>query len=113
VFAFQDLDVYRWAIRFLQLASTLSDQAYNGHVEVYEQLQRAALTIPISIAKGNDKGPLGERHARGHFRAARRSAIECAAIVDSLEALNAISPEDLTMARDILERIVSSLSRMA
>ena len=113
MFGFQDLDVYRWAIRFLQLASSLSDQAVNGQHEVFDQLQRAALAIPVNIAKGTDKGPLGDRGARQYFRTARRSAVECAAIVDALEAINAISPEDLTMARDMLDRTVSNLGRLA
>ena len=112
MFGFQDLDVYRWSIRFLQLTSTLADQAVHGQREVYDQLRRAAMIVPVNIAKGNDRGPLADRHARNYYRRARRSTVECAAIIDALEAINAISPEDLTMARDILERMVSSLGRM-
>jgi hypothetical protein len=44
---------------------------------------------------------------------ARGSALECAAIVDAFEALEFVPVHELTTHRELVERIVSMLTRMA
>ena len=72
-----------------------------------DQLRRAAVNIPLSIAEGSAKIPHDEPGARRCFAEARRSALEAAAMVDGLETLGASPAPELERARTLLERIVT------
>jgi four helix bundle protein len=63
----------------------------------------------LNIAEGSGKG---DRDAARFYTIARGSALECAAILDVLEALGAATPEDLRLCRELLERIVSMLTKL-
>ena len=109
MFGFQRLDVYRCAVRFLALSSPITERLPRGHGALADQLRRAALSVPLNIAEGSGKGG---RDAARFYTIARGSALECAAILDALEALGAIAPEDLVEPRVLLERIVSMLTKL-
>jgi four helix bundle protein len=113
MFGFQGLDVYRCAVRFLGVASSLAEQVPRGHGDLADQLRRAALSIPLNIAEGSGKGTPDHADARRFFAIARGSALECAAIVDALEVIDPQSATDAAKARELLERVVAMLSRMA
>ena len=102
MFGFQKLDVYRCAVAFLGVASTLAESIPRGHSALADQLRRAALSVPLNIAEGSGKGTMEDREARRFYGIARNSALECAAIVDALQR-----------ARELLERVVSMLTKMA
>jgi four helix bundle protein len=110
MFGFQRLDVYRCASQFLGLAIHLAERAPRGYGELGEQLRRAALSVPLNIAEGSGKS---ERDARRFYAIARGSALECAAILDAFGALEFVQDTDLSEPLELLERIVSMLSRMA
>ncbi len=112
MFGFQQLDVYQCAITFLGRSSVLAACVPRGQGELADQLRRAALSIPLNIAEGSGKGVLAAREARRFYGIARGSALECAAIVDAMAALELLPPDDAGNARDLLERIVSMLSRV-
>jgi four helix bundle protein len=107
---FQRLDVYRCAVRFLGLAASLATRIPRGQAELADQLRRAALSIPLNIAEGSGKEG---RDAARYYRIARGSALECAAIVDAAEALGLLPATDVTEERELVERIVSMLTKMA
>jgi len=54
-----------------------------------------------------------DREARRFYAIARGSALQCAAIVDALAALQFVPGDQASSAHDLLERIVSMLTRMA
>jgi four helix bundle protein len=112
MFGFQKLDVYRCAATFLGLASTLAERVPRGHTALADQLRRASLSVPLNIAEGSGKGTVEDRDARRFYAIARGSALECAAIVDALETLGFVLADEATRARELLERIVSMLTRM-
>ena len=47
-----------------------------------------------------------------HHRIARGSAMECGAAVDIIRLLRVAEPEDLARARELVERVVSMLTKM-
>jgi four helix bundle protein len=78
--------VHRCTVTFLGVASTLAERVTRGHSALADQLRRAALSVPLNIAEGSGKGTMEDREARRFYAIARGSALECAAIVDALEA---------------------------
>ena len=112
MFGFQKLDVYRCAVTFLGSASTLAEPIPRGHSVLADQLRRAALSVPLNIAEGSGKGSMDDREARRFYAIARGSALECAAIVHALLALRFVLADEATGAHELLERIVSMLTKM-
>ena len=102
--------MYRCAVSFLGHAARLSSRVPRGYAALGDQLRRAALSISLNIAEGTGK-PDGD--ARRFYGIARGSALECAAIVDAFEALEFVPVQELTAHRELLERIVSMLTRMS
>ncbi len=49
MFGFQKLDVYRCAVTFLGVASTLAERVPRGHSALSDQLRRAALSVPHEL----------------------------------------------------------------
>jgi four helix bundle protein len=60
-------------------------------------------------AEGSGKS---DRDAARFYTIARASALECAAILDALEALRAVGSKDLESSRELLERVVSMLTKL-
>jgi four helix bundle protein len=110
MFGFQRLDVYQCAVKFLGLAAHLGERTPRGYAPLGDQLRRAALSVPLNIAEGSGKS---ERDAQRFYAIARGSALECAAVLDAFRALGFAEDGELTEALDLLERIVSMLTRMA
>ena len=76
-----------------------------------DQLQRAALSIPLNIAEGAGEYSVDEK-AR-FYRMAKRSATECAGILDVCQRLQLVNEERYTKGRELLISIVSMLVKMA
>jgi four helix bundle protein len=109
MFGFQRLDVYRCAVSWLAKAMVLAERAGPGHGGIADQLKRAALSITLNIAEGTGRF---EKDERRFYTSARGSALECAAVLDALEALKLVDPENLGEPRELLVRIVSMLTKM-
>src|SRR6478752_2384373 len=107
MFGFQRLDVYRASTQFLGLTSKLVARIPRGHRDLIDQLRRAALSVPLNIAEGSGKF---SRDAVRFYTIARGSALECAAILDALEAMAVLDEASLEHARALLERVVSMLT---
>ncbi len=110
MFGFQGLDVYRCAVEFLGHAAGLAGRAPRGFSALGDQLRRAALSISLNIAEGSGKP---DRDAKRFYGIARGSALECAAILDAFGALRFVEPAELVRPTELLERVVSMLTRMA
>jgi four helix bundle protein len=108
--SFQKLDVYKCAIEFLALACDLSAQASRGNGPILDQLRRAATSIPLNIAEA--AGRTGSADAARCYAIARGSAMECAAILDTLCVLEIADAERHRRGNDLLERIVAMLTKL-
>jgi four helix bundle protein len=102
--------VYRCAVQFLGLAARLGERAPRGYGSLCDQLRRAALSVPLNIAEGSGTS---DRDAQRFYAIARGSALECAAILDAFGALGFVRDSDRIEPLELLERIVSMLTRMA
>lgn len=87
----------------------LAEHAGHGHGGIADQLKRAALSIPLNIAEGTGRF---EKDERRFYTSARGSALECAAVLDAMEALQLVDTEKLSDSRELLVRIVSMLTKM-
>ncbi len=109
MFGFQRLDAYQCAVQFLARSASLAERAPRGYGDLSDQLRRAALSVPLNIAEGSGKT---DRDAARFYTIARASALECAAILDALEALGIVNANDLVSSRELLERVVSMLTKL-
>jgi len=117
-FDHEHLDVYQVAVDFVVEATRLANGFPRGHSSHADQLRRAAASICCNIAEGSGEFSTAEK-AR-FYRMAKRSATECAALLDVRKALDLaageqqMGPDDsLADARRLLVRIVSMLVKMA
>ncbi len=108
--SFQRLDVYRCAVEFLAYAHKLSSGAPRGNASMFDQLKRAATSIPLNI--GEAAGRTGNADAARAYAIARGSAMECAAVLDALLAINVIDADDHTPGLQLVERLVAMLSKL-
>ena len=111
VFDHDRLDVYRAAVQFVALVEALLDKAPAGRAYLADQLRRAATSITLNIAEG--AGEFSPRDKARFYRMARRSATECAAVLDVLAQLRLADEPSLAGGRELLQRIVSMLVRMS
>ena len=109
-FDHERLDVYQVSISFVSLADDIVEHLPRGRAYLADQLQRAALSIPLNIAEG--AGEFSPKDKKRFYRMALRSATECAAIFDVCSRLKTAENETLDSGRDSLLRVVSVLTRM-
>jgi four helix bundle protein len=82
MFDFEKFDVYIKAKQFTKDASDLLSGLKNAHPRLIDQLQRAALSIPLNIAEG--AGRYSKADKKNFYVIARGSVFECVAIIDIL-----------------------------
>jgi four helix bundle protein len=105
---FQRLDVYRCAIDFLAFTTTITFP--HKTASLADQLRRAALSVPLNIAEG--AGRTGEADKARHYAIARGSAMECAAIIDSVHVLGGLDEAEHDRGIELIERLVAMLTRL-
>ena len=76
----EKLTVYQVATEFVVLADIIIEHLPRGRAYLRDQLQRAGLSISLNIAEGAGEYFVDEK-AR-FYRMAKRSATECAGILD-------------------------------
>jgi four helix bundle protein len=107
----EKLTVYQVAIEFVILADEVIENLPRGRAYLSDQLQRAALSIPLNIAEGAGEYAIDEK-AR-FYRMAKRSATECAGVLDVCQRLRLIEENRYLKGRELLVGIVSMLIKMA
>jgi len=105
---FERLDVYRVALEFQALASSIA--LPQGRRELRDQLERAALSIVLNTAEG--AGRVGAADKARFFAMARGSAMECAAVLDVLRATGIAPRPTCARGRSLLVRIVQMHTRL-
>jgi four helix bundle protein len=109
-FGHQKLDVYQVAIDFVALADEVAQHLPRGRAYLADQLQRAAVSVPLNIAEG--AGEFSRKDKRRFYRMALRSATEAAAILDVCVRLELGEPASVAVGLNLLDRIVAMLTRM-
>ncbi len=87
----EKLTVYQVAIEFVVLADVIIEHLPRGRAYLSDQLQREGLSIPLNIAEGAGEYSIDEK-AR-FYRMAKRSATECAGILDVCQRLQLVNEE--------------------
>lgn len=107
----EKLTVYQVAIEFVLLANEVAEHLPRGRAYLSDQLQRAALSIPLNIAEGAGEYAIDEK-AR-FYRMAKRSATECAGVLEVCQRLRLMEESRYVKGRELLIGIVSMLIKMA
>ena len=110
-FDHEKLDVYKAAIEFVIVADEIIGHLPKGRAYLADQLQRAASSIPLNIAEG--AGEYSSNEKCRFYRMAKRSATECAGILDVCYQLALMEELRHAKSRVLLLRIVAMLTRMA
>jgi four helix bundle protein len=108
--SYQKLDVYQCAIQFIALVALLISKLPRGYFFLADELKRASVSIPQNIAEGVGKPSAADRSR--YLGIARGSAMECGAILDVGATLKLFSSSDHEKGLELVERIVSMLSKM-
>ena len=106
----EKLTVYQVAIEFVVFADEVIENLPRGRAYLSDQLQRAALSISLNIAEGAGEYAIDEK-ARC-YRMAKRSATECAGVLDVCQRLQLVEDKRYVRGRELLIRIVSMLIKM-
>lgn len=109
-FHHEHLDVYRVAIEFVVLTDGITSELARGRDYLVDQLQRAATSVPLNIAEG--AAEFSRREKARLYRIARRSASECAAILDICKRLQLVDVHAIGEAQDLLHRVISMLTQL-
>ena len=107
VFDQQRLEVYQKSIDFIALAEEVVNRLPRGRSYVADQLRRAAASIALNIAEG--AGEFSPTDKARLYRIARRSATECAAILDLCKRLELASRDHVASGHGMLREIISML----
>lgn len=105
------LDVYQASIEFIAVVDEIVKNFPRGRGYLADQLQRAGTSVPLNISEG--AGEFSGREKARFYRMAKRSATECAAILDVCLKVRIINKELFEKGRVLLLRIVSMLTKMA
>jgi four helix bundle protein len=107
-FLFQDLNVYQKSVDFADQINQLTETFPSGTYHIRDQLNRAALSIPLNIAEGNGRWHKPDR--RQFFWIARGSTHECVPILEICLRRKLISKETYKHHFDQLEEIAKMIA---
>jgi len=110
-FDHEKLDVYQAAMEFAILVEAVIKDLPRGRAYLADQLQRAGTSIPFNIAEG--AGEYSSSEKVRFYRMAKRSATECAGILDFCQRLKIVDEQYYLKGRELLLRIVAMLTKMA
>jgi four helix bundle protein len=109
-FDHERLDVYKASLNFAELATKLIETFPTGKSHLSDQFKRAFVSISLNIAEG--AGEFSRSEKARFYRMSRRSATECAAIVDICKRLELGNSALWTECRINLLSIVSMLVKL-
>lgn len=110
-FGHERLKVYQFAVDFVALTELIITAIPPGRAHLADQPHRAGTSIALNIAEG--AGEYSQREKSRFYRMARRSATECAAILDVVNRVSEMDVHHLTDARNLLVQIVAMLTTMS
>src|SRR5712671_1861699 len=114
LFDHEKLDVYCLELEFVGWIADFFDDVSRSSIqrrrELFEQLDRASLSVLLNTAEGNAKRQ-GRQRAK-FFDDARGSAVECAACLDALVARKLATIERVIEGKRLLFRTVGMLTKL-
>src|SRR5262245_54529317 len=102
-FQHERLDAYQQSVEFLGVSDEIANSLPRGRSYLADQLRRAGLSIGLNLAEG--AGEFAPADKARFYRMARRSATECAAILDACRVLGLAEPRAIMDGRSVLLRI--------
>lgn len=105
----EQLDVYQQALAFVATAFEIAAALPGKRGDLGDQLRRASTSIVLHIAEG--AGEFAPSEKARFYRIARRSAVECAAILDIVARLGFL-PRSHAKTREDLVRLVGGAVRL-
>ncbi|MFA6431576.1 MAG: four helix bundle protein [Candidatus Margulisiibacteriota bacterium] len=88
-FLFENLEVYKKAMLFVIEIYSIGRQINDRSIK--DQIQRAALSIPLNIAEG--QGRMHPKEKRQYYNTARGSLMECVPLIQICEGIGYIGTE--------------------
>jgi len=107
-FMFENLDVYRKSIDFIDRITSLTKRFPRGYYFLTDQLNRASLSIATNIAEGNGRFTKNDR--KNFFIIARGSAQECIPLLEIARRKELIEESVVSDFRNQLEVIAKMIS---
>jgi four helix bundle protein len=104
------LDVYGLARRLAREGNQLLSLIPAGRADILDQFRRVSLSVPLNIAEGG--GEFAPKEKARFYRIAKRSATECAAILDHMVDLQLVTEHETLAAKTLVWRIVSALVKL-
>jgi four helix bundle protein len=104
------LDVYQLARQLARESSDLLGRLPGGRADMADQFRRAALSLPLNLAEG--AGEFAPKEKARFYRIAKRSATECAAVLDHMVDLNLLTPADVRTGKTLIRRIVGAMVKL-
>ncbi len=104
------LPVYFLARDFGTRTNHISAKIGERRRDLADQLRRAAASITLNIAEG--AGEFRPREKARFYRMARRSATECAGILDAAVDQRLLTAPEARCDRELLRRIIAQLVRL-
>jgi four helix bundle protein len=105
-FDHEKLNVYQVSLAFNEWVGEVLP-SIEAKAAAKDQLDRAAMSIPLNIAEGN--GKFSRRDRARFFDAARGSTLESAASLDVLASRKLITTEQVDAVKEKLVQIVNTL----
>ena len=102
----EKLRVYQASIEFIVWVQRILDRIPKRE-SVYNQLDRASISIPLNIAEGN--GKFTKRDRCKYFDIAQGSGLEYAAALDVLVAKKILKDDEIIIGKQIIIKVVSML----
>ena len=116
-FDFEKLDIYKISIQYTVVSDGILKEIPRGNGHLVDQLQRASTSIVLNLCEGS--GEYSKSEKARFYRISRRSATECASVLEILKVLKLVDNEKLNLGREFLFlgrefllRIVSMLTKM-
>ena len=109
-FDHENLDVYQVAVDLVILIDEIVENLPRGRSYLADQFLRAGTSVVLNIAEGAGEYSTVEKNR--FYRMARRSATECAGILDICQRLKLVATNHHEKGRELLLRIVAMLTRM-
>ncbi len=103
MFDFEKLVVYQKARKFNAAVTVFLAENKRLSAPLRDQLQRAALSIPLNIAEGSSRYSKADR--RNFYIVARGSVFECVAIFDILSDQNLLDKATFDSFRSLAEEL--------
>ena len=110
-FDHEKMDVYQVSIDLVILIDEIVEHLPRGRAYLADQFQRAGTSVTLNIAEG--AGEYSSNEKNRFYRMAKRSATECAGILDICQRLRLVDAVKHTKGRELLLRIVAMLTKMA